>query len=64
MYKSPYYNPLINRADYTYDIAGDSLDSLDSYGAPILEPVEAPDYAYAPVSGIINHFQLNILDSM
>ena len=44
MYKSPYYNPVLNRADYTYDIAG-----YDSYGAPVLSPVEAP--AYTDYSG-------------
>lgn len=52
VYKSPYYNPAINRADYTYDIAGDVDSAVDSYGAPILSPVAAPDYAdYSYASG-------------
>ena len=67
MYKSPYYNPVINRADYTYDIAGKDIvididvpgydipgydiAGYDSYGAPILN-VEAPDYTdYSSASG-------------
>lgn len=52
VYKSPYYNPVINRADYTYDIAGAGDSAVDSYGAPILAPVSAPDYSdYSYTSG-------------
>ena len=57
VYKSPYYNPIINRADYTYDIAD---SAVDSYGVPILAPVSAPeypDYSYASGTGEVSEYQ-------